>query len=131
MDAGVGAWEPPTELGDVHAKALDSADWSGDSLRVEDDAHAQLREVVNAMPEALSRFFAGRCSQRLVHWTRVLTLAEETIPGCDAGPKSPVIVLARLLRERGDYPDQLTTWIKSVSSNRFLPYGSLLDRLQR
>ena len=68
--------------------------------------------------------------QRLVGWARALTLAEESIPGCEGGAKSPVIALARLLRSRGDYPHDLTPWIKQVSSNRFLPYGSLMDRLQ-
>ena len=73
----------------------------------------------------------GRESARLTGWLKALVLAEESIPGCDAGAKSPAIQLARLLRERGDYPGELTAWIKSVSSNRFLPYGSLADRLRR
>ena len=41
-----------------------------------------------------------------------------------------MIALARLLRERDDYSAELTAWIRSVSSNRFLPYGSLSDRLK-
>ena len=129
MDAEVGAWEPPAKLGDRHALALDGADTTGDVLRVDQDARGRVREVACAGADEWSGFFADRASGRLIAWLRVLTLAEETIPGCETGAKSPVIALARLLRERGDYPVGLTAWIKSVSTNRFLPYGSLMDRL--
>ncbi|MXY58675.1 MAG: hypothetical protein F4Y41_20210 [Gammaproteobacteria bacterium] len=130
MDAEVGAWEPPAKLGDRHALALDRADATGDVLNLDQEAQARLREVVHGGGDEWSDFFADRSSGRLIAWLRVLTLAEETIPGCETGAKSPVIVLARLLRERGDYPAELTAWIKSVSTNRFLPYGSLMDRLR-
>lgn len=129
MDAEVGAWEPPAELGDRHALALDGANTTGDVLDLDEESQACLREVAHGSADEWSDFFADRSSGRLVAWLRVLTLAEETIPGCETGAKSPVIVLARLLRERGDYPTDLTAWIKSVSTNRFLPYGSLMDRL--
>ena len=131
MDAGVGAWEPPAKLGDQHARTLDGAETAEDRLVVDEDAANHLREVVNAGAKAWSGFFGDRPSDRLISWLRVLTLAEESVAGCDAGAKSPVIVLARMLRERGDYPAELTTWIKAVSGNRFLPYGSLMDRLRR
>ena len=129
MDADVGAWEPPATLGDRHARVLDQADSTGDVLDLDEEARARLREVAQGDADEWSGFFADRSSARLIAWLRVLTLAEETIPGCETGAKSPVIVLARLLRERGDYPDELTSWIRSVSTNRFLPYGSLMDRL--
>ena len=130
MDADVGSWEPPATLGDPHALALDGANTTGDGLDLDEDARARLREVAHAGADEWSGFFADRSSGRLIAWLRVLTLAEETIPGCETGAKSPVILLARLLRERGDYPGELTAWIRSVSTNRFLPYGSLTDRLR-
>ena len=68
-------------------------------------------------------------SEELVGWIRFLTLAEARFPGFEAGAKSPVILIARVLRARGDYPDDLTAWIKANTDNRFLPYGSLADRL--
>lgn len=61
----------------------------------------------------------------LIHF---FTLAE-SLPGWEAGARSPVIRLAAELKKRDEYPAQLTAWIKSHSDNRFLPYGSLLDRL--
>lgn len=65
----------------------------------------------------------------LVAWVRFFTLAEARLPGFEAGAKSPVIPLARALRRRGAYPADLTAWIRAHSDNRFLPHGSLLDRL--
>ncbi len=133
MTGDVGAWEPGAALGDAHAKALDraAASASATTLAVDDaDAH-RLREVVNATTDERQRLFQEHPSKRLIDWLRVLTLAESEIPGCDAGAKSPVIDLANLLRGRGDYPPPLTAWIKSVNNNRFLPYGSLADRLRR
>jgi hypothetical protein len=50
----------------------------------------------------------------------------ENLPGWEAGPKSPVIPLARLLRERGARLDtSLLQWLRSVNDNRYLPYGPL------
>ena len=67
-------------------------------------------------------------ADRLVALIRLYTLAER-LPGWEAGPRSPVIPLAAELKKRGDYPDELTAWIKANTDNRFLPYGSLMDRL--
>ena len=121
----VGAWEPSSALGEVHAAALDAA-----VTQIETSDARLLRQVVNAEATQRATFFAARDSEQLVGWLRVLTLAETAVPDCDGGAKSPVIDIARLLRDRGDYPADLTAWIKSVSKNRFLPYGSLLDRLK-
>ena len=128
----VGAWEPAPKLGPSHAQALDvaAAEVAEDALRVDDAVAARLRQVFFATADERAGLFDDEPSPRLVGWARALTLAEETIPGCEGSAKSPVIALARLLRSRGDYPHDLTPWIKRVSSNRFLPYGSLMDRLQ-
>lgn len=67
-------------------------------------------------------------SKALLALIRFFTLAEQ-LPGWESGARSPVIPLARALKARGDYPDDLTAWIKAHTDNRFLPYGSLLDRL--
>jgi len=132
MSDAVGAWEPAVALGDAHEQALDQAVAAGVDNGLDADAPlaGRLREVVNADPHEHARLFRDNASARLVGWAQVLALAEEAIPGCDVGARSPVIAIARTLRQRGDYPSSLTAWIRSVSSNRFLPYGSLLDRLR-
>ena len=70
----------------------------------------------------------GLESAQLIALIRLYTLAER-LPGWEAGARSPVIPLAAELKKRGDYPDDLTAWIKANTDNRFLPYGSLMDRL--
>lgn len=67
-------------------------------------------------------------SGQLVALIRLFTRAER-LPGWQAGAQSPVIPMAAELKRRGDYPAELTRWIRSNTDNRFLPYGSLMDRL--
>ena len=71
----------------------------------------------------------GLGDQQLVDLLRFFTLAEQAFAGWDAGKKSPAIAIARELRNRGRYPAELTSWIRRHSENRYLPYGSILDRL--
>lgn len=66
---------------------------------------------------------------KVIALIRLFTLAEAEFALWEAGAKSPVVPLAALLKKRGAYPEDLTAWIKAHTSNRFLPYGSLLDRL--
>jgi hypothetical protein len=61
----------------------------------------------------------------LLHLLRFFCVAEN-LPGWQAGANSPVIPLARALRNRGHRLDKpLLQWIREVSDNRFLPYGPL------
>ena len=61
----------------------------------------------------------------LLDLIRFFTLAEN-LPGCEAGDKSPVIPMARLVRKRGTKLDRdLLMWIREHNNNRFLPYGPL------
>ena len=138
----VGVWDPGarpgadagTKLGQVHVKALDDAAGAAPAttttLTVDASVADKLREVMLATDDQRESILANQPSARLLGWLRVLTLAEMCVPGCEIGAKSPVIPLARELRSRSDYPDDLTAWIKRASTNRFLPYGSLADRLR-
>jgi hypothetical protein len=65
----------------------------------------------------------------LIALVRLFTLAESRLPAWEAGARSPVVPLVKLLRARESYPAELTAWIKANTENRFLPYGSLLERL--
>src|SRR5262245_56007313 len=65
----------------------------------------------------------------LVQLVRFFTLAEMQLAGWEAHARSPVIPIVAELRRRKRYPNELTAWIKAHTNNRFLPYGSLLDRL--
>ena len=61
----------------------------------------------------------------LVHLIRFFAMAEN-LPGWEAGSQSPVIPLAKNLRQRGARLDKaLLQWLREVNDNRFLPYGPL------
>lgn len=121
---------PAATLGEAHARVLDAAADAASGAFADAEAAERLREVVGAAPAQHGALFEPQDSGRLIDWLKALVLAEEAVAGCDAGPRSPAIRIARLLRARGDYPHGLTAWIKARSSNRFLPYGSLQDQLR-
>lgn len=60
---------------------------------------------------------------------RLFTLGESQFSSWQAGSKSAVIKLVRVLKQRGEMPAELNAWIKTNTSNRFLPHGDLMDRL--
>ncbi len=60
------------------------------------------------------------------HLMRFFTLAEEQLTGWQAGAQSPVIWLNKVLKQRGaGLQREQLQWIRSHSSNRFLPNGAL------
>ncbi len=63
----------------------------------------------------------------IYHLMRFFTVAELQLPGWEAGERSPVIWLNKILKARGKplSKDQIQ-WIKQHTRNRFLPYGSAL-----
>ena len=65
-------------------------------------------------------------SDTAISLVRLFTLLEEQVSGWEAGNKSPVISLVKILKERGDLEADLRKWIKSNTKNRYLPHGSAL-----
>ena len=65
----------------------------------------------------------------IVALIRVLTIGERDYSSWLAGDKSAVIVLVRALKSRGAFTPELSRWIKAHTDNKFLPHGSLMDRL--
>jgi len=68
-------------------------------------------------------------TEQLIALARFLTLAEERLTGWQSGANSPVIAIAKVLRAENSWPDDLTEWVRENSTNRFIPHGSLMDRL--
>jgi hypothetical protein len=63
----------------------------------------------------------------VIHLIHFFTLAEEKNSQLFAGKQSPVIALNKLLKKRNTpLSKEELLWIKSHSSNRFLPNGSVL-----
>lgn len=62
----------------------------------------------------------------IIQLIRFFTLAEMKFPGWEAGAESPVVWLVKVLRKRGTPPDRdLLMWIKTNTTNKFLPNGAL------
>ena len=128
----VGSWEPDEPaLADVHRKILDAASKAlGEpQLGLSAEQQNSIRQAVRASAESWRDFAQERSSAEITNWIRALTRAEMMLSGFELGARSPVIALIRLLKQRGEYPDDLTEWVKEHTDNRFLPYGSLSDRL--
>ena len=68
-------------------------------------------------------------SDSLVALIRLFTLGEGQCSTWQAGAKSAVVKLVRVLKQRGEMTPELTRWIKANTDNRFLPHGDLMDRL--
>lgn len=79
--------------------------------------------------EAWRSFVESESDASIVGWIKVLTLIERDYSGFEAGSRSPVLTLISVLKAREALPADLFVWIKSHTENRFLPYGSLADRL--
>ena len=76
---------------------------------------------------AWQRYVDQAEDQEVIQLIRFLTLAEEQLPGWEAGAESPVIKLNKLLRKRGVKLDRdLLVWIKANSTNQYLPNGAVL-----
>ena len=72
---------------------------------------------------------ADLAPDQIVALIRLFTQGEGVLPGWQAGAKSPVVAMVARLRQIDECPADLTAWIKANTDNRFLPYGSLMDRL--
>lgn len=128
---GVETWDPgaAARLGERQVELIRKANLNADDLGLNAVERSELAPLMAAGAEVWAERVDAASSEELVSWIRFLTLAEVRFPGFEAGAKSPVILIARILRGRGDYPEDLTAWIKANTDNRFLPYGSLADRL--
>lgn len=129
----VGAWDPEEQIRALDASVLAELTEAAKQLHLDDFglsavAAGRLAATVRLAPEAW-RAAEGLADEDLIRLVRLYTLAEGRFADWKAGAKSPVIALCRILRDRGAWPAKLTAWIKANSDNRFLPYGSLMDRL--
>ena len=131
----VGAWDPSEQITALDAPTLAELLGAAKRLNLDDfglsaAAADRLAGTVRLAPEAW-RAAEGLADEDLIALVYFFTLAEGRFADWKAGAKSPVIALCRILRSRGAWPADLAAWIKAHSDNRFLPYGSLADRLQQ
>lgn len=136
----VGSFDPSNKNSTSDVNAADLLEFSKASRSQESDNFG-LDELAIARLAPLARHAPGSGGadwstiaepmedSAIIDLIKLFTLAESRLSGWESGAKSPVVALAALLRRRDAYPKGLTSWIKANTSNRFLPYGSLMDRL--
>ena len=129
----VGAWDPAEQISELSDSVLAELLAAADCLDREDlglsAADASRLAATARLPSKAWQPAAALSDEQLIRLVRLYTLAEGRFPEWEAGSASPVIALCRLLRRRGAWPADLTAWIKARNDNKFLPYGSLADRL--
>ena len=128
----VGQWDPTASvLTQRHKRLLENAadQLDADDLGLSPDEQALMRPVMQLDKSSWLGFCEAVADEDIIRWIKVFTLLEERLSGFEGGAKSPVIALVNELKNRNSYPVELTAWVKANSSNRFLPYGSLMDRL--
>jgi hypothetical protein len=136
-DDPVGSWQPDggatlpgvddlRALAAVQRAAGDAAPSLPDDAALVERARAAMSAPAGALDAAIEALDADE----LVALVHLFTLIEAQ-PGWEAGARSPVIPLFRRYRELVDVETRraLVAWVKARSENRFLPHGSLQDRL--
>lgn len=130
----VGEWSPaPAEAPDPSALQAAAALWRerGEDAVAEVAGQSGLQGVMRLPTGELAPVAQELESEDLDALIRLFTLIESH-PGWEAAERSPVIALFRVLRSRlgREATDELAAWVKARSDNRFLPHGSLQDRLR-
>jgi len=128
----VGVWQPDEVplTADLLVRLSDSSEFVDEpTLGLSSDEIAKWAGVMKVPAQAWAPLLAAESDARLVRLVKFFTVAEMRLPGWEAGARSPVIRIVAELRRRNAYPKELTAWIKANTTNRFLPYGSLAERL--
>ncbi len=86
-------------------------------------AHSMLK----ASEDEWNHAFDPLDNESLLSLLKFFTLIEEQIDNWKAGPLSPVIIINKTLRKRGEpLSKEILLWIRQNSSNRFIPNGAVL-----
>jgi hypothetical protein len=96
-------------------------DLDGQLSGTEQSAGAFLMKLDQSSWEVAEQF----SDEEIEHLIRFFTLAEKCISGWQAGKKSPVIWLVKIMKKRQSFSADLRSWIKSNTDNRYLPHGSV------
>lgn len=121
LAAAAALWR--AEAGDADPAALDAA--------LEGPLRERLRAAMQAPAGALAEVIATLDASAAEDLARLFTVLE-ALPGFEAGARSPVVPLVRHLRPQLDAEHfaELVRWIRTHTENRFIPHGSLQDRLR-
>ena len=132
----VGTWEPPGQKKRTNIKMslirrflsfAESVDFEH-SLADADFHSAGLEKeswVMSTDKECWTELVSLE-SEELNSLARLFTILERDLSGWEGGKFCPVIYIVKELRKRGESISELKRWIKTHSTNRYLPYGSAI-----
>lgn len=137
-----GTWEPDgpalPDAADLAAAAAcwrahgsDEPDLQALAAALDVPLRDRLRGAMQAPAGTLADALAELSAEDAADLARLLTVLE-AVPGFEAGARSPVVPLMKGLRPQLDREAyaELVRWIRAHTENRFLPHGSLQDRLR-
>jgi|TARA_B110000263_G_C15270774_1_gene493365 hypothetical protein len=127
----VGVWEPQKSLdiSEASLRALAASYRTGQSETLSDfldDTTIKANATLMQQEAVVFDVAMGLDDGELDDLIRLFTLAEMQLPGWEAGKKSPVIYLVRILKARDAFSADLRRWVKANTDNRYLPNGSAL-----
>ena len=126
-----GSWVPETAKASLTLPSEDAlARWSAMSAdQISQLTSTEISQLASTINAGVDRWIehVDDCDQdTLLGLLKFFTLAEMTHTPLRADKHNPAIACAKLLRKRyGPLDKALLQWIRSVSDNRFLPYGPL------
>lgn len=126
-----GSWIPESEKANLELPSeSDLTRWSSlsddDIAQLDQTSINTLSRCINAGVEHWQPHLASLSDEHLIRLLKFFTLLEMAHPALRADKHNPAIACAKLLRSHGSSLDKsLLQWIRSVSDNRFLPYGPL------
>ena len=136
MSDGVGSWTPagappvPTAAELAAAAEAFRRQHEDDPAALPEPVAAPLRSALRLPAGSLDAVLEELPDADLATLARLYTIAEARDPAWEAGARSPVIPLFATLKARGGETAELAAWIRARTENRFLPHGSLQDRLR-
>lgn len=121
------AYRPDPSLIAACATFAQTDDWTGLADWVATHLPADANQMMKAEREAWQPCLVDQNRNTLLALAKFFTVAEQQLPHWHGGDKSPVIWIARHLKQRGEPLDRDTVlWIKAHTDNRFLPNGPIL-----
>ncbi|MFV8783793.1 hypothetical protein ACNKU7_15355 [Microbulbifer sp. SA54] len=132
----VGAWEPENQESNTSSrqeldkalleKLLTAMGTDTESLTTLDDELKEANWLAGLPAQQWLEESAVMDGEQIWALIRFFTLAEMQLPDWQGGAESPVIPLAKSLRQRkSPLTREQLLWIRQHSDNRYLPYGPL------
>ena len=125
----VGTFDPNATLQEIDTELVRELLQRFDGESIELDKAGELRFSILARHKGWSEVASQFQDEELKALARVFTILEHQYSSFSAGSDSPVIAIVRTLKSKGIWEKTDTQWVKAHTNNRFLPHGSLMDRL--